>query len=76
VYADWKEMELLEKRVEGAVQVIDGLKKREDQLTQRLRTLEEENKRLKVEGESLTKSRDEARNRVQALIDKLKLLEE
>jgi FtsZ-binding cell division protein ZapB len=76
VHADFKEMELLEKRVEGAVQVIDGLKKREDQLTQRLRTLEEENKRLKVEGENLAKSRDEARSKVQALIDKLKLLEE
>ncbi len=76
MHADLKEMELLEKRVEGAVQVIDGLKKREDQLTQRLKALEEENKRLRVEGESLVKSRDEAKSRVQALIDKLKLLEE
>lgn len=71
-----KDIEILEKRIEGAVQFIDGLKKREDQLRDKVQSLEEENRRLRAEGESLARSRDEARNRVQALLEKLKLVEE
>jgi hypothetical protein len=70
------EIEVLEKRIEGAVQFIDGLKKREDELKNRLRILEEENRRLKAESESLARSREEARVKVEALLGKLKLSEE
>lgn len=69
------EIDVLEKRIEGAVQFIDGLKKREDELRTKLRVLEDENRRLKVEGENLVKARDEAKNKVEALIEKLKLIE-
>jgi len=71
-----KEIEILEKRIQGAVKFIDGLKKREDELTNRVRTLEDENKHLKTESEGLAKSRDKAKGRVQALLEKLNLLEE
>lgn len=71
-----REIDILEKRIEGAVKFIDGLKKREDELENRVRNLEDENRRLKAESESLVRSRDKARSKVQALLEKLKLVEE
>lgn len=71
-----REIEILEKRIQAAVHLIDGLKKREDDLKDKLRGLEDENKRLKVETEGLAKAKDVARGKVQALLDKLKLIEE
>ena len=69
------EIDVLERRIEGAVQFIDGLKKREEELKTKLRALEDENRRLKVESENLGKAREEARDKVEALIEKLKLIE-
>lgn len=71
-----EQIEVLEKRIEGAVQFIDGLKKREDELRNKLRLLEEENRRLRAESESLVKGREEARSKIEALLGRLKLTEE
>jgi FtsZ-binding cell division protein ZapB len=76
VDSEIREIEILEKRIQAAVHLIDGLKKREDDLKDKLRGLEDENKRLKVETEGLAKAKDVARGKVQALLDKLKLIEE
>jgi FtsZ-binding cell division protein ZapB len=70
------EIDILEKRIEGAVQFIDGLKKREDELKTKLHILEDENRRLKAESENLARAKEEARGKVEALIGKLKLIEE
>jgi len=56
--------------------MIDGLKKREDNLKNKLQILEEENKLLKAQSKSLLKGREEARVKVQALLEKLRLAEE
>lgn len=71
-----KDIDILEKRIGGAVKMIDGLKKREDNLKNKLQILEEENKLLKAQSKSLLKGREEARVKVQALLEKLRLAEE
>lgn len=71
-----KDIDILEKRIGGAVNLIDGLKKREDNLKNKLQILEEENRLLKAQSKDLSKGREEARVRVQALLEKLKLAEE
>ena len=71
-----KDIDILEKRIGGAVNLIDGLKKREDNLKNKLRFLEEENRLLKAQSKDLSRGREEARVRVQALLEKLKLAEE
>ena len=71
-----KDIDILEKRIGGAVKLIDGLKKREDDLKNRLRILEDENRLLKDQSKSLSRGREEARVKVQALLEKLKLAEE
>lgn len=71
-----KDIDVLEKRIGGAVKLIDGLKKREDELKKKLQILEEDNRLLRVQGKSLSRGREEARVKVQALLEKLKLAEE